>query len=349
MRYIKDLMLERAILHVIDASADEAILASKELVINENVEEFVRKSVIKPLNSDDTYSAKFLGDNVRVSQLVKHVISNNDDFLRVSQELTTRMFEVTKNTDIEPCDLLVAQYIADEQRCFAVIRLEHQVSQSHLVEYDTDQLEIGLVVNENVLPKAGMGFKKCAFFTKATEDQIEIIVVDKTQKLEGGNEDYFTQDFLEVVSISDDTAKTREFKSTVEKWTQRNLTDQIEQANTVRAVVNDALVSDESINIKEFTDNIFGDSEEKDDIRESLKEGLADQGYREDTEFEVDKTWVDKKLKSKIIKTDTGLVIKGELGLFNDSQKFEVRNNGDGTCDYVIKNVRNVIEKKGSQ
>lgn len=350
MRYCKDIMLEKAVLHVIDANADDAILAQKELTINEEVEEFVRKSVIKPLNSDDTYSAKFLSGEVPVAQLIRNVINNNDDFLRVSKHLAVQMHEVTKHTDIQPCDLLVVQYIADEQRCFAVIRLEHQLSQSHNIEFEDDKPSINLITNEGILPKAGMGYKKCAFFTRAPEDKIEMIVVNKAQKVEDGNENYFVDEFLEAVLVSDDTSKTRDFKETIEKWTQKNLADQIKEANIVRADTNDKLINEILISVDDMANELFGrNNSEMEVIKESFLEHMRDSGYRAESEFEVDKTWVANKFKVKSIKTDTGLVIKGELDAFRDCQRYIEKDNGDGTLDIIIKNVRNVKEKKGNQ
>lgn len=342
MRYIKDIMLEKAILHVIDAHADEAILTQKELSINEDIEEFVRKHVLKSLNDDETMTCRFLSDNVTVAKQVRDVIQDTEKFVEVSQVLTSHMFETIKHTDIPSGDMMYVQYIADEQRCFGILKLDYQMSYMHNITFEEEDLCIGLVSQEVGLPNLGQRLKKCAFFTKAPEDQIEMIVLDKKQKIEDGNEAYFVDDYLEAVKVSDDTEKTRRFKATVEKWTQKNLTDQIEAADTVRSIVNETLLSEDKISVDEIALNMFEDVPE---IQESFKEAVADAGYRQGSQFEVDKTWVEKKMKSKQIKTDTGVVIRGEFDFFKDSQKFIVKKNGDGTVDYVIKNVRNVVER----
>lgn len=342
MRYIRDIMLEKAILHVIDAHADEAILTEKELPINEEVEEFVRKHVLKSLNDDETFSCRFLSENVRVAKNVQSVITDPESFVSVSQDLTQHMYDVIKNSDIPAGDMLFVQYIADEQRCFGILKLDYQMSYMHNITFEDESLCIGLISQEVGLPNLGQRLKKCAFFTKAPEDRIEMIVLDKKQRIEDGNENYFVENFLEAVTVSDDTEKTRRFKATVEKWTQKNLKDEIEAADTVRAIVNETLLSDDKIAIDELASQMF---ENVPEIKESFKEAVADAGYREGSQFDIDKTWIEKKMKSKQIKTDTGVVIRGEFDFFNDSQKFIVKKNGDGTVDYVIKNVRNVIER----
>jgi len=342
MRYIKDIMLEKAILHVIDSHADEAILTQKELSINEDVEEFVRKHVLKSLNDDETMSCRFFSDAGVVASSVKKVINDQDSFVEVSQILTNHMFETIKNSDIPAGDMLYVQYIADEQRCFGILKLDFQMSYMHNITFDEETLCINLISQEVGLPSIGQRLKKCAFFTKAPEDQLEMIILDKKQKIEDAGIDYFVKDFLDVVTITDDTDKTRKFKATVEKWTQKNLSDQIEAADTVRAMVNEKLLSGNEIAVDALATEIFADVPE---IKESFQEAVADAGYRQGSNFQIDKTWVEKKMKSKQIKTDTGVVIKGEFDFFKDSQKFIIKKNGDGTVDYVIKNVRNVVER----
>lgn len=342
MRYIKDVMLEKAILHVIDANADEAILTGKELYINEEVEEFCRKHILKSLNDDETITCRFLSENVQVAQSVQQVIQDDANFVEVSQQLTSLMYEKIKNTDIPTGDMLFVQYIANEQRCFGILKLDYQMSYMHNISFEEDNLCINIISQEVGLPNLGQRLKKCAFFTKAPDDEIEMVVLDKKQKIEDGNLEYFVEDFLEAVKVTDDTVKTRNFKATVEKWTQKNLADHIEAADTVRDIVNETLLAEETINIDQLAEQMFNEVPE---VKESFVEAVADAGYREGSAFEIDKNWVEKKMKSKQIKTDTGVVIKGEFDFFKDAQRFVVRTNGDGTVDYVIKNVRNVIER----
>ncbi|MCH4890751.1 nucleoid-associated protein [Acidaminobacter sp. JC074] len=342
MRYIKDIMLEKAILHVIDSHADEAILTEKELSINEEVEEFVRKHVLRSLNDDETFTCRFFSENVTCAQAVHTVVEDNDKFVDVSKVLTEHMFQAIKHSDIPAGDMLYVQYIADEQRCFGILKLDYQMSYMHNIAFEDENLCINLVSQEVGLPNLGQRLKKCAFFTKAPENQIEMIVLDKKQKIEDGNENYFIEDFLEAVRVTDDTDRTRRFKATVEKWTQKNLADQIEAADTVRELVNETLLLEDKVSVDEIASQMFEDVPE---IRESFKEAVAEAGYREGTEFGIDKTWVEKKMKSKQIKTDTGVVIRGEFDFFKDSQRFIVKKNGDGTVDYIIKNVRNVSER----
>ena len=342
MRYIKNLLIEKVTLNVVDTTADEAIITKQELQVNEDVEEFVRKHIIKSLKDDNTYSAVFQSDLGRAAVLVRSVLKDVDNFLESSQELTELVFDAIKNTEDASGDVLFIQYIANERRCFAIMKLDYQVSHGHkiaseyVVDSDSTEFTVNLSPQESLLPKTSQGLKKCAFFAKGNDGKIDMIIIDK------GDDDYFVNDFLEAVKIADNTDLTRRFKTTVEKWVQRNLSDQIGKANTVRTFTNEALLSQEVINTDDFSNVLFKDQE---DIKASFDEAMADAGYCEGTKFEIDKTWVESKMKDKKVKTDTGVVLVGDYDFFKDAQKFIAKENGDGSVDIIIKNVRNVVER----
>lgn len=344
IRYTKDIIIEKMAIHIVEGSADKAIISENYLFINEDNEEFTRKHVIKALNDIQNYSCREFSDKSVFSVAARKVINDHqENFLDWSKTMANHMYDTIKHTDIPACDVLCVQFITNETRCFGVLKLDYQVSNTHNIKFnDKEQIEIDLISTESTLPTTKQNLKKAIFFCKAPEDKIEMLVLDKTQKLEDGDTEYFVKDFIDAVIVSDDTEKTRNFKKTVEKWTQKNLSDQIEAANTVRSMVDEKLLSDDTIEIDTLAVEMF---EQVPEIKESFLENVSDAGYKQGTNFEIDKAFIEKKMKLKTVKTDTGVTIKGEFDFFKDSQKFIIKKNGDGTVDYVIKNVRNVVEK----
>ena len=59
-------------------------------------------------------------------------------------------------------------------------------------------------------------------------------------------------------------------------------------------------------------------------------------------EFEIDKNYIERKLKKRVIKTDTKIEIRANLEDIEDPMKFRVNQNSDGSYDLVIKNIRDV-------
>ena len=59
----------------------------------------------------------------------------------------------------------------------------------------------------------------------------------------------------------------------------------------------------------------------------------------------IDREWAEKKLKRKKLKVDKSIELYIDCEAYNDKNKFQIKTNGDGTIDIIIKNVRNYIEK----
>ena len=56
--------------------------------------------------------------------------------------------------------------------------------------------------------------------------------------------------------------------------------------------------------------------------------------------FNIDKTWVEKKLKKRSIKTDNGFDLKGNLKDFEDPMKYRQQNPRWEERDITLKNIR---------
>lgn len=60
---------------------------------------------------------------------------------------------------------------------------------------------------------------------------------------------------------------------------------------------------------------------------------------------EVDKQWVENKLKRVRLKIDKDIDVYINEETYDDSSRFEIVRNGDGTINIVIKHIKNYIEK----
>ena len=324
MRYIKDLLIEEVVLQVI---LSDEIEESKPLKVNEHVEEFIRRHIIKSLNSKDTYKAAFLKGS-SLKEYCLQMTSSPSEFVSITTDMAKVYEECSRHLEETDCDLLFVKYIANEQRCFAVLKLDYKESYNH--QYTGGEFKLIL---DNTLPGTQSNLSKCMFFTKGPE--IELLVINKD---DGEDSNYFVESFIEGVVIRDDVSKSRQVRKVFENWIRKNLCDQLEVASTSREIFEEYLQSESVFKLDDITEKLF----EVEDIKENFKETMRN--HRLHTDFEIDKIWIEKKT-SKEIKTDTGLSIKAEFDIFKDSQRFITKTNGDGTMDYIIKGVRNVTEK----
>ena len=92
------------------------------------------------------------------------------------------------------------------------------------------------------------------------------------------------------------------------------------------------------------------------DINKFINTALRDTGLENDfreyaernefsEDFNINKKYIEKKLKRRTIKTDIGFEVKGNLEDFDDPMKFAIRVNDNNTCDLIIKNVMHFEDK----
>ncbi|MBB6218211.1 nucleoid-associated protein YejK [Anaerosolibacter carboniphilus] len=342
MRDIDSVVIKKAILHVLDRNADGPILTDYEQEIDEDIHEFLERHIVKSLNCEDNRTAKFKGGDTAVREAVSEIMEKGN-FIEASQRIAERLFKSMKTSNlVSSGDLVICFYTAHEKEYIAILKLDYRTSYIHNVTFQDDKLKNEILPQHIGLPGTGQKLQQCAFIKAVDEDaDFDLIVLDNMAYADEDAALYFTHTFLNCEVLVDDREKTRAFRNITEKWTRKNLKEDFEKAQEVREEMATALKHSAEIDIEKFTQNVFGTDIDmaQNFIQHFFKEGLnADR-------FEIDKRYVEKKMKRKTMKTDTGIEIKGDYEDFEDRMKFEIKRNGDGTVDLVIKNVRSLMEK----
>lgn len=343
MRYIQDVIVEKAIMHILDLSGDGPLLNEFELELNDKIYEFLHKQIIKGLNDFNNFKGKFYGSEGLMYKNVFRAISEEESFIETSQEIAKHLFKILKKYDgIESCNLIACKFTSDNMEFLAMLKLDYQTAFAHDIDYEDDKFKIKLVTQETGLPGMKQKLSNLAFFKLPSEDFFDMIYLERPFKtVENETVRYFRDEFLQASQVIDDTGATQIVKNSVEKWVRKTLKGDIDKATEIRDSVNDIFIHSGTLDVESVASDITDNNEEK----EMLLEELEKKGVDVTSSIDIDKRWVEKKMKSKQIKTDTGFNIKGDYDFFNDSMRFEIKYNGDGSVNYIIKNVRNVSER----
>lgn len=346
MRNTDAVMIKKAIIHVLDRNGDAPILTDFEQEINEDIHEFLEKHIIKSLQDEENRKGKFRGGLSVVKNASNNIFQNEETFVESSKAIAEQLFKaMKKNNNISSSDLVVCLYTAGEEDYIGILKLDYKKSFIHNIEFVEDQLKVSIIPQSIGLPGLSQRLQKCAFIKRIDEDdEYDMIVLDK--QVYGKDEDgeiaqFFVQDFLNCQVLVDNRDKTKLFKKAAEKWTRKNLNEDIDKAQEVREELISSFKNCAEIDVEKFSQNVFGNDVEAQDnfINHMDNEGLQLEA------FEIDKSWVEKKMKKRVMKTDTGIEIKGEYEDFEDRMKFEIYKNGDGTINIMIKNVRSFQER----
>ncbi|MBP1889256.1 hypothetical protein J2Z53_000837 [Clostridium moniliforme] len=345
MEYINDININEAIIHILDSNGGEPVLNEYFLDLNEDIYKFVFKHIEKCFKDEELKYAKFNEGRSIVKEVTQDYLNGVDsDLINLSKELARQMFAIMNgNVNIPSCDLIVASITTDQGPMIAILKMDYIKNFTHHVEFLDNKIGIGIVPQSAGLPGSSQKIQKAAFIKPIREDEnYNLMVLDKQRKSKNEDEygaNYFINNFLGCTIIANERDMTKTFLKATEAWTRENFPEDADQAEKVRSKVKNKLKNEEVINIDEFSEELFKDQEIK---KENFNTFVKSQGL---DEVSVDKTWVEKKLKRVRLKIDKEIDLYIDEEAYNDSSKFEIVRNGDGSINMVIKHVKNYIEK----
>jgi len=327
------MIIHKFIVHVLDKNSDVPILNDFEGKITQEVDGFFQKVIKRASKDDDLRKAVFkdYNDNI-IKNCCEQIIYNEDTFLDNSKEIASYLFEIMKvNSELESCDLAICLYTNKDEKNVAILKLDYKKLYTHSILIDdNDKFDIQFKSNDIGIVES-QKLKQCAFVgASGLNDEYHLKVLDKISEKEG-IETKFTTQFLNIEKILDDKYMTKTFKNSADNWITNSITD-VKAAESVRSVLNYTLKEKNDINVKEFADTYLKDDNKKESFIELMEEKLID-------DFNIDKDWVNKKVKKRKIKTDNGFSIDANITDFEDPMKYSIRKNENGTFDIVVKNV----------
>lgn len=343
LRRVNDIDIKKIVLHVLDKNSEEPLLNEQEVELTGPVLEFIGGHLIKLLADEDNIKAKFFNERGVVYSEVHKSLADEDFFISSSQLIAGYLFRVIKQYDALPsCDLVCVNFLAEGTPAFAIIKLDYQRSIEHAIDYIEDRFQIQLAFQETALPDVRQKIACGAVMMLPNTDYYDIVAVERIVKgLDGEPIEFFIKEFLQANRVVDHIDKTKLFHKNMENWLRKNVRNEMDKAIGIREDLQDIYRNSVDVNVQEIANDIIDDTEK----REKFIESMEVVGFDTEEPFELDKHFIEKKLKSKSVRTDTGFVIRGVTDLYLDPSKFEIKYNGDGTVNYIIKNVRNISER----
>ncbi|EII6798339.1 nucleoid-associated protein [Clostridioides difficile] len=331
------MIIHKFIIHVLDKNSDTPILNDFEGRVNQDIEAFFNKKISKVSGDNDIRTAVFNDySNNLIKKCCEQIIYDESSFLNNSKEIAAYLFDVMKlNATLESCDLAICLYSQKDEKKVAILKLDYNNSYTHSISFEEDKFNIQMSKNEINIQETKTVKIAALVGLSGMNDEYHLKVLDKDAEKEEANSKFVTE-FLNATKVKDDKYKTKVFKALVDAFI-ANLYSDMKQGEDVRSILLYMLREKQKLDINEFADKAI-----KDDLKDSFKDHVEEKGIES---FNIDKKWVEKNLKNRHIKTDTGFEIKGKMDDFEDPMKYTVRQNQNGSIDIVIKNVTFYEEK----
>lgn len=345
MDYIREVNIREAVIHILDNNAEEPILNEFALDLNEENYTFLLKHIQRCLNDEGLKYAKFNKERNIVKNISQEYLNGENNILDVSKELAKQMFIMMRaKGNIPSCDLITVTFSTEYGMFLGIFKMDYIKNYLHTVQYVDDKIGIDIVPQFTGLPASSSRIQKCAFIKTINEsNEYDLMIIDKKLKNKSA-EDYgsnwFEQNYLGCTVIDNERDETRDFIKIAENWTQNALSENADRQEKVRRKIKETLKQEEIIDIEKFANEAFPESPE---IKESFMTYAAECGIKETVN--VDKDYVDKKLKRVRLKIDRDIDLYISQDAYNDNNRFEIQRNGDGSINIILKYITNYIEK----
>lgn len=343
MKYINDITITEAVIHVLDKNSKEPLLNDFSLELDESTYEYLYKIFTKCLSDEKLVYAKFLNAEAdpEVEVLAENYFKNKQSLLDVSKELTNRLFEITSaNTNISSSDLLIASILTDQGPILAVVKMDYEDKNfKHSIYVEDEKTMISLIKDRESLPKNAGKVQKAAFIFPKESDTFDLMILDKKPVSDDNGTNYFANTFLKAQYVSNERDLTRHFISAMENWIAKNYACLPVKAEDIRSVVRRTYTMEDTIDVKELAEELFGYDEEYDEFIEYCKARSLFPTIL------IDRTWVDK-TKPKVnlvLEKDIRLSLSSEV--YSNPNRFEISANSDGSINFTVKNVMNYSER----
>lgn len=336
------MLVSKHIIHVIDEKSG-LLLNEYEGVCNLDLEKLIIKQARKIIKSDFLRKAKFnnFEENV-VKNCCKNIFTiekNNNAFLEYSKVIATYLYEKMEHSNkVESCDLLIAYLLEKDQKYIAIFKLDYKKLHNHKIEMLDEKLNIQLVENEIAINSNSCITQAAIIGINNVLDEkyfLRIFDIEAEKKKSYSN---FITDFLNAEKVKDHKVQTIDFERYVKEWI-NNCVPDIDVAQEIRDIRDYMLLNNSVFDIEKFIEIALF----KYKLDESFREFCYGKEIYED--FNIDKKYIEKKLKTRTLKIDTGFNITADRFDFEDGVKFQIVKNESGSHDIIIKNVLYYEEK----
>ncbi|MDY4128057.1 nucleoid-associated protein [Peptostreptococcus porci] len=336
------MIINKFIIHVLDRNAEFPILNDVENMISPETDAFYQKVIRRILRDEDLRKAAFNDYNENeIRVCCDHIIYDEKAFVMSSQGIARFLFDAMKiNSELDSCDLAVVLFTHKDQKKVAIIKLDYKKLYTHEIGYDDDNkvVSIKMITNDIGIQDSQKIIHSAIVGVSGVNDEWHLQILDKVAEKQEADSSFVT-DFLKATKVKDEKFLTKTFRNSTYNWITNSYSNNIKDAENLRSLLNYTLKEGNDINIEKFIEEGISDEDRK----QSFKEMMQEKEIVE--EFPIDKTWVEKKLKRRGIKTSTGFDIKGLLEDFEDPMKYSIKQNEDGTVDITLKNIEFYEEK----
>lgn len=341
-----DIIIRKAILHVLDTIHGECILSDQLLDPGPDLYDFIRGHIFKIINSDDTKSCIF---NPETSPLYKTLSSWDEEdeqsFIKTSQSVGERLYqEMGESPDIPAADLLFVTFQAQGELYLTLLKLNYKENYTHQIKISEQEDEDSSGIHASIVKSSALFPSSSARIPEAVLihlSDLSIKLLEKQYEIKGEKTFYLSENFLVCTTNLPPKKKLNILTKVINSITNKYDDADLKTKMDTKSALSREYQEKQEFNIEEIGQALFGTSPEK---KAEFDEKMEECDLQFDC-FRVANENTVKKLDKQIIQTDSGIEISIPMDVYNKLAHFEVKTDMTGKSTIIIKDIDNLIVK----
>lgn len=333
------MMIQHAILHILDFTSNMCILSQKELDFTKDVVyEYVEKRVRRMLQDPGQQRGIFYATSACQTAL-QQLCEGTYTFGELATQLAKQLYDVLAQCDEpESVDVLCVDFQDDEDtRNVALLLLEHKIAYTHQI-LDTDgEVDNQLITHQAILP--GLTQKTEGYGFVGLRD-FSVHFMDK-KRLLNGEELYILPERIFQCTTS---VSGRDAVKLVRKITEKVAEDYgasaVEALSKAKKYLTDQTETEDSFSPEALGTAAFADAPQ---LQQAFKEELAETKLPD--QVPIQKEFAQRTGRQHKIKTDTGIEITFPSEYIENTDYIQFINNPDGSISIELKHIGKIINK----
>lgn len=347
-----DIVIRKAILHILDTVHGECVLSNTLLDPGPDLYEFIRNHIYKIVSSDDTKDCAFNPDTSPIySILTAWDETDETSFISTSQVIAEKLYtSMGEGLDIPAADLLFVTFQAEGVIYLGLLKMNYKESYTHAVsvsdaissateeEAATAEIHADIVKSRALLPASSTRIPEAIIINL---EDMHIKLLEKRYEINGEKVFYLSENFLVCHTSLPPKRKLNILTKVINTISNKYDGADLKTKMDTKSALQKEYVDRQSFDIEEIGNRLFGNSPEK---KSEFDEKMEQYDLQFDN-FTVTNESTVKKLEKQIMVTDSGIEISIPMETYNKLANLEVQTDVTGKTTIIIKNIDNLILK----
>lgn len=371
-----DIVIRKAILHILDTNRGQCILSNTLLNPGPDLHDFIRNHIYKIVSSDDTKNCEFDPEYSPIYSILETWDESDEtSFIETSQAIANKLYvAMGEGLDIPAADLLFVTFQAEGIIYLALLKMNYKESYTHEITVDSSYeshniqnnplssqansdkdineeedasgnedidnavINTEIIKTHSLLPSATSRIPEAVIINLS---DYHIKLLEKRYEINGEKAYYLSENFLVCRTTIPPKKKlnilTRVINNISNKYDGADLKTKMD----TKSALQKEYVDRKSFDIEEIGNKLFGKSPEK---KSEFDEKMEQYDLQYDN-FTVTNESTVKKLEKQVMVTDSGIEISIPMETYNKLANFEVQTDVTGKSTIIIRNIDNLVLK----